>query len=466
MAGKRSGPRPAVDLRSEKRIMLLLDILCNLILFGLLSVFAEPFEDFGVKNYIILNLLFGIVVMLFMVAFEEYRPTVTRLQERLVSVILSVLYSFILFSLLNLILFRSVSLFFCHMAFWIADSVLMALANTALYKTLSNPRLFRRLRLLIIADKKGEMPRLKRMKYGTLSRYDSWYEPIDSDDPDDVERVCSGTLEDYDTVCVFDNIKDDVYDAIVTHAMHCNKDIYAVPRMVDISRGKANVVRFDDILTVYIQRYELSRVEEAAKRVMDLIIASVALILAAIPMGVIALLIRLTSPGPVFYRQERYTKDKKVFRIIKFRTMVPNAEKLTGPVFAQKDDPRITPIGRLLRSCRLDELPQIFNILSGDMSVVGPRPERPFFVEQFEKEIENYNYRFTVKAGLTSLSHVYGRYSTYIHDRTCYDLLYISNYSLLLDLKIILLTTKTMFVSDAAEGEDSFKVSANSSPVS
>ena len=137
--------------------------------------------------------------------------------------------------------------------------------------------------------------------------------------------------------------------------------------------------------------------------------------------------------------------------------MIPDAEKLTGPKFAEKDDPRITKVGKLLRACRLDELPQLLNILKGDMSVVGPRPERPVFVEEFEKEIDDYDYRFAVKAGLTSLSHVYGRYSTYIHDRTYYDLFYITNYSFFLDLRIILLTSKTMFMKSAAEGEDDFK---------
>ena len=202
---------------------------------------------------------------------------------------------------------------------------------------------------------------------------------------------------------------------------------------------------------------KLSAFELFLKRFMDIVIAGIGVIVAAVPMLIIALLIKLTSPGPVFYKQVRLTKDKKEFNIYKFRTMIPDAEKLSGPKFAEKDDPRITPIGKILRACRLDELPQILNILKGDMSVVGPRPERPVFVEQFEKEIEDYNYRFEVKAGLTSLSHVYGRYSTYIHDRTYYDLFYITHYSLFLDLKIILLTTKTMLLKSAAEGEDDFK---------
>ena len=150
----------------------------------------------------------------------------------------------------------------------------------------------------------------------------------------------------------------------------------------------------------------------------------------------------------MLYKQVRLTKNKREFEIYKFRTMVQDAEKLSGPVFAVKEDPRITKVGRVLRAMRLDELPQLFNILKGEMSVVGPRPERPFFVEQFEKE------RFAVKAGLTSLSHIYGKYSTHIQDRTCYDLLYVSNYSIFLDIKIILLTSRTMFIKDMAEGED------------
>ena len=136
--------------------------------------------------------------------------------------------------------------------------------------------------------------------------------------------------------------------------------------------------------------------------------------------------------------------------------MVPDAEKLSGPKFAEKDDPRITRVGKFLRACRMDELPQLLNVLKGEMSLVGPRPERPFFVEQFSKEVENYDDRFRVKAGLTSLSHVYGKYTTCIQDRTYYDLYYIVNYSLFLDFKILLLTTKTIFLKSAAEGENVF----------
>lgn len=138
--------------------------------------------------------------------------------------------------------------------------------------------------------------------------------------------------------------------------------------------------------------------------------------------------------------------------ICKFRTMRADAEKMSGPVLAADDDPRITRSGRILRMTRLDELPQLFNILLGDMSIVGPRPERPFFVDQFCDEIEDYDKRLSVKAGLTGYAQVYARYDTEAADKLLYDLIYIREYSFLLDLKIILLTVKTIFTKEASDG--------------
>ena len=298
---------------------------------------------------------------------------------------------------------------------------------------------------------------MKRIKYGVLNKYDSWYENTDGMTDETFFEFIEKNFPKYDAVCVLDGLKDSHYHRIVSAAMKVNKDLFIVPELIDVGKTNARIARFDDVLTLYMPESKFSPIEKFLKRVMDIVLSVVGLIVAAIPMLFIALAIKITSPGPIFYKQRRLTIHRKEFDIYKFRTMIPDAEKLSGPKFAEKDDPRITKIGKILRACRLDELPQIFNILKGDMSVVGPSPERPVFVEQFEKEIENYDYRFEVKAGLTALSHVYGRYSTYIHDRTYYDLFYIMHYSLLLDIKIILLTAKTMFLKSAAEGVDNFK---------
>jgi lipopolysaccharide/colanic/teichoic acid biosynthesis glycosyltransferase len=165
-----------------------------------------------------------------------------------------------------------------------------------------------------------------------------------------------------------------------------------------------------------------------------------------------AAIIKLTDGGNIFYKQERVTIQEKRFNILKFRTMVMNAEKLTGPVFAEKDDPRITKFGRFMRATRIDELPQMFNVLLGDMSIVGPRPERPFFVEKFKKEISDYKYRTLVKAGVTGLAQVLGKYTTKAEDKVRYDIIYIKNYSILLDLKLIFQTIKIMFMKDRSSG--------------
>lgn len=210
------------------------------------------------------------------------------------------------------------------------------------------------------------------------------------------------------------------------------------------------------------------RLYRAARRFQDVLLAGAALAVLWPAMAAVALAVWLDSPGgSPFFVQQRVGQNGRLFRLYKFRTMVPDAEarleqvlpcnEMDGPVFKMQRDPRVTRLGRWLRRAGIDELPQLLNVLKGEMSLVGPRPERPFFVEKFEKEIPQYDSRFAVKAGLTALSHVYGRYSTYICDRTYYDLRYILNYSFLLDIRILLLTSKTLFIPNAAEGEDEFK---------
>jgi lipopolysaccharide/colanic/teichoic acid biosynthesis glycosyltransferase len=169
-------------------------------------------------------------------------------------------------------------------------------------------------------------------------------------------------------------------------------------------------------------------------------------------MILIALAIKLYDNGPVFYRQTRLTKDKKAFQIIKFRSMIVGAEDDGEAVLAQENDARITPVGRFIRATRLDELPQLFNIIKGDMSLVGPRPERPEIVSEYTKEMPEFAYRTRVKAGLTGFAQIYGKYNTVPYDKLKLDLFYIENYSLWMDVKLILMTVKTMLKKDSTEG--------------
>ena len=185
---------------------------------------------------------------------------------------------------------------------------------------------------------------------------------------------------------------------------------------------------------------------------MDIIISVVALIVTSPIMLITAAAIKLYDGGPVFFRQERCTIHGKVFRIHKFRSMIVDAEKEGEVIPATEDDDRITPIGKIIRKIRLDELPQFIDILKGDMSVVGPRPERVEHVKQYTEELPEFSYRLKVKGGLTGYAQIYGKYNTTAYDKLKLDLMYIQNYSILLDLKLIIMTVKIMFVKESTEG--------------
>ncbi|HLT19471.1 MAG TPA: undecaprenyl-phosphate glucose phosphotransferase [Thermomicrobiales bacterium] len=202
--------------------------------------------------------------------------------------------------------------------------------------------------------------------------------------------------------------------------------------------------------TVHMRTIGLRPVERVIKRAMDLVVSVVMLVAFAPLMLLVAALIKLTSPGPVFFLQERVGQDGRAFHLIKFRTMPVDAEAETGPVFARPDDTRPTRLGRILRRYSIDELPQFINVLYGEMSVVGPRPERPYFVEQFRRQIPAYMARHQEKAGITGWAQVNGlRGDTSIEERTRYDLYYVENWSLLFDIRIMIKTLFHIFQRDS-----------------
>jgi len=218
-------------------------------------------------------------------------------------------------------------------------------------------------------------------------------------------------------------------------------DVKVVPDLLQFIALRARLEDLDGLPIINVNDVPLQGVNSWIKRVIDVALSGAAVAVLAIPFGIIAALVRLTSPGPVFYRQERMGLDGKAFTVYKFRSMYSGAEDTTGPIWARDDDPRTTPVGRWLRKLDLDELPQFLNVLKGDMSIVGPRPERPFFVEQFKHRIPQYMLRHKVKAGITGWAQVNGwRGNTSLEKRIEYDLYYIENWSVTLDLKIMWLT--------------------------
>ena len=195
------------------------------------------------------------------------------------------------------------------------------------------------------------------------------------------------------------------------------------------------------------------------KRTMDLVLSAIAIVISSPFMLLIAAAIKAYDKGPVFYMQERLTRDGEKFQIIKFRSMRMDSEQ-DGAQLAKKNDSRITPVGRILRRTHFDELPQIFNIFKGEMSFVGPRPERESIAKEYEEVIPEFSFRLKVKAGLTGYAQIYGKYNTTPYDKLKLDLTYIEGYSVWLDIKLMLMTFKIIFQKENTEGIDKGQMTA------
>lgn len=253
-----------------------------------------------------------------------------------------------------------------------------------------------------------------------------------------------------DLVYVCSSVPQELKKKIIASSLSSPWEVYLVPDLYDIMVVQATLDQIDDTPVFHVGSVRPKNGLQFGKRLLDVSISAAGLVLALPLMLLIALAIKLDSPGPVFYTQERVSYRGKTFKLIKFRTMVKDAEKYTGPVLAAENDPRITRVGKFLRATRLDELPQLINVLKGEMSLVGPRPERPYFVRQFEKQIPEYAYRHIVKSGITGLAQVAGKYSTSPEDKLRYDLLYAKTASPLLDLQILFQTVKVLLMKDKA----------------
>jgi exopolysaccharide biosynthesis polyprenyl glycosylphosphotransferase len=218
-----------------------------------------------------------------------------------------------------------------------------------------------------------------------------------------------------------------------------------------VIRGATEICLFDTPLLL-VRGRGLTVTQKVIKRALDILLSVIAMIVASPIMLLVALAIKCEDGGPVFYRQDRVTLNGKVFSILKFRSMIVNAEKDGKSQPATGRDPRITKVGNIIRATRIDELPQILNILKGDMSIVGPRPERVEHVEKYTQELPEFTYRLKVKGGLTGYAQIYGKYNTSAYDKLRLDLMYIENYSILLDIKLILLTIRIILKKESTEG--------------
>ena len=234
---------------------------------------------------------------------------------------------------------------------------------------------------------------------------------------------------------------------------------YSIPKISDIMIRQSEEIHLFDTGLLLFRNSGLSAEQQFLKRAFDVLFSLVFLVAASPFMLVIALCIKLCDGGPVFFTQDRLTQDGKVFKLYKFRSMYANREE-SEYCMTRQNDSRITPVGKIIRNIHFDELPQIINILKGDMSFVGPRPECPDLAAEYQKIVPEFDFRLKMKAGLTGFAQVYGKYNTTPLDKLKLDMVYIENYSFLLDLKLILLTVKVLFQKESTEGIQDWQTSA------
>ncbi len=287
------------------------------------------------------------------------------------------------------------------------------------------------------------------LRFKILERPDKYAITTTISSSEPFEKI-TDQIKKHDAVIINDvpaEIRNDILKFCYEHDVRT----YIVPKISDVIIGGASNINLFDTPLLLVRGTGLSIGQKFIKRTLDIILSAIALGVLSPVFMIVAILIKADDGGRILFRQKRVTRDGKLFTIYKFRSMREDAEK-DGAQFTIDDDPRITKVGRGLRRSRLDELPQLINILKGDMSIVGPRPERIENYEMYESEIPEFRYRTKVKAGLTGYAQVYGKYNTTAYDKLRLDLMYIENYSIILDIKLVLMTFRTLFQKESTEG--------------
>lgn len=279
------------------------------------------------------------------------------------------------------------------------------------------------------------------------SSYVRWYDKRES-----LAQLRTKLME-YDVVFLGSGLDEGKKDRLMFHAMKKKKLVYVVPKVNDMLLMNTSVTTMDDTMVMQVKPFTLTLTQLLIKRAVDIAASSVMLIATLPVMLLTAIAIKLEDGGPIFFKQERLGKNHQPFNILKFRSMVMDAEAKTGPTLAKSDDDRITKTGKFIRKTRIDELPQLINVLIGDMSLVGPRPERDFFAEKFQRENKWFNYRHAVKPGITGYAQVMGKYTTNVDKKLKFDLHYIRNYSFWLDCIILMQTILVVINKAKSEGE-------------
>lgn len=394
-------------------------------------------------NYVVLA-LYAVLLFFFSNMYGSLKIGRFRRIEVLLSQYLSLfLTNVVMYVVISLLAFRFVTPFYLFVVL-LAEMLVSTIWNVIVIKLYN--RIFQPWKILLVY---GERPAAD-LVYKVEARRDKYaiYDAVNINEG--MEQIKKRIL-DFQAVIIGDIPAVERND-VLKYCYAKKVRAYVIPKISDIILMGADRIHVFDTPFMLSRGYTLSFDQRFGKRTLDIIL-SVLLLIAASPfMLLTALAIKLYDHGPVFYSQVRCTKGGKEFAIYKFRSMIVDAEKKSGVQLAKEHDERITPVGRVIRAARIDELPQLFNILKGDMSFVGPRPERPELIEEYSQEMPEFVFRMRVKAGLTGYAQVYGKYNTTPYDKLKLDLFYIENYSFWTDMKLILMTVKTIFKPASTEG--------------
>lgn len=388
--------------------------------------------------------LYGVLLILFMSTYGGFKVGYLKKGNLIYSQILAVIFTNI-FTYLQIAVLDKHFLSPIYLIKMTICDFLIIIIWTLIYQWIYG-KMFPPRKMLLISGKRSDYHLVEKIN----SREDK-YEICEIINVDKGILLLEKEILKYDGIIIGD-ISSHERNLLLKYCFANSIRTYNVPKISDIIlKSSVELNLFDSPL--FLSRNEgLTIEQEFMKRLIDVVGSLVGIVLSSPLFFAIGLCIKFTDRGPVFFRQTRLTKDGKVFNIYKFRTMIQEAEKDGVARLAQEGDSRILPIGHILRRTRLDELPQLLNILKGEMSFVGPRPERPELADEIEKEIPEFTYRTKVKAGLTGYAQIYGKYNTTSYDKLKLDLTYIRNYSFFLDLKLIFMTPKIMFMKEATEG--------------
>lgn len=398
---------------------------------------------YGRGKYVLMGIYAVLVFLLFHYS-EAFKYGHSKLSDIAVSQCISIF-------LVNFITYWQLSLI-ANVMIWPVPVLLLTVVDfvicvtccyfyTAFYHRYNTPR-----DLLMIYGSENAWDLKTKMS----TRSDKYHIAATIDENTPFEEICAQITK-HDAVLLNDvsaQIRNDILKFCYGNSIR----VYATPKLSDIIISGAEEICLFDTPLLLVKGNGLNLEQRFVKRIMDILLSGIAAILTSPIMLLVAVAIKLEDGGPVFFKQKRATIDGKTFEILKFRSMIVDAEKFGEVIPATEKDPRITKVGNIIRATRLDELPQILNILKGEMSIVGPRPERVEHVEKYSREIPEFSYRLKVKGGLTGYAQIYGKYNTSAYDKLRLDLMYIEKYSLLLDIKLILMTLQIMLRKESTEG--------------